>query len=255
MRYLDLTIAARRLARAAFDRVAHAAFPPVCLICGAERTGGEVFDICAPCTAGLSPVGRHACRRCATPIDGELAGAGIVLCGDCRIKPPPFDASVAALRYEGKTRTLIHRYKFNGKTRLAGALAPLLCAALHRAGAMEGIDFVIPVPLHRRRLFHRGYNQSSLLAAEVGKTFGVPVAADLLSRARFTEPQFSLSRAERRKNITNAFTAPFPERLAGKAALLVDDIMTTGVTLGEAARTLKNQGAVRVVCAVVARAE
>lgn len=255
MRYPDIAAAARRIAQAAFGRIAHAAFPPVCLICGAERGGEEVFDICPPCTAALAAVGPHACRRCAIPIDGELAGAGILLCGDCRIHPPPFDASVAALRYEGKTRTLIHRYKFSGKARLAGALGPLLCAALHRAKAMEGIDIVIPVPLHRRRLFQRGYNQSSLLAAEVGKTFGVPVAADLLARARYTDPQFSLSRAERRKNITNAFTAPFPQRLAGKAALLVDDIMTTGVTLGEAARTLKNQGAVRVVCAVAARAE
>ena len=205
--------------------------------------------------AELSPLGLHACRQCAIPIDGELAGAGIVLCGDCRISPPPFDAAVAALRYKGKTRTLIHRYKFSGKTRLAGALGPLLCAALHRVGAVEGIDLVIPVPLHRRRLFQRGYNQSWLLAAEVGKAFGVPVAADILARARFTGPQFSLSRADRRKNITKAFAVASPERLAGKAVLLVDDIMTTGVTLGEAARTLKHQGAARVVCAVAARAE
>ncbi len=254
MRYLDLAAAARRIAVAAVDRLARAAFPPMCLICGVERTGEEVFDICAACTSALSPAGRHACRRCAIPIDGELAGAGIVLCGACRVFPPPFDAAVAALRYEGKTRELIHRYKFSGKTRLAGTLGPLLCAALHGAGLMEGLDIVIPVPLHRRRLFQRGYNQSSLLAAEVGRTFGVPVAADLLARARFTEPQFSLSRAERRKNITKAFTAPFPARLTGKAVLLVDDIMTTGVTLGEAARTLKREGAARVVCAVAARA-
>lgn len=243
------------MALAAFDRVARAAFPPVCLICGAERTGEELFNICSACMADIQPAGRHACRRCAIPIDGELAGSGIVLCGDCRVSPPPFDAAVAALRYEGKTRTLIHRYKFSGKIRLSAMLGPLLCAALHRAEAMEGIDLVIPVPLHRRRLFQRGYNQSWLLAAEVGKTFGVPVAADLLSRARFTEPQFSLSRADRRKNIIKAFAAPFPGRLAGKAVLLVDDIMTTGVTLGEAARTLKGVGAVRVVCAVAARAE
>ncbi len=243
------------MALAAVDRIARAAFPPVCLVCGAEHIGEGLFDICAACTAELSPAGRHACRRCAIPIDGELAGAGIVQCGDCRVAPPPFDAAVAALRYEGKTRTLIHRYKFSGKTRLAGTLGPLLCAALHRAEVMEGIDLVIPVPLHRRRLFQRGYNQSWLLAAEVGKTFGVPVAADLLARARFTEPQFSLSRANRRKNIIKAFATPFPGRLGGKSVLLVDDIMTTGVTLGEAARTLKEAGAARVVCAVAARAE
>lgn len=254
MRATDLAALAGRFALAAVGRIVRTAFPPVCLVCGAARAGDGVFDICPACAAALSPAGRHACRRCAAPIDGELAGAGVVLCGDCRISPPPFDAAVAALRYEGKTRELIHRYKFAGKTRLAGALGPLLCAALHRAGEMEGIDFVIPVPLHRRRLFRRGYNQSWLLAAEVGKTFGVPVAADLLARARFTEPQFSLSRAARRTNIKNAFTAPSPERLAGKALLLVDDIMTTGATLGEAARTLKKGGAARVVCAVAARA-
>ena len=256
MRAADFAAAARRTALAAFDRVARYAFPPVCLVCGAARDDEGVFDICSACASSLSPVGRHACRRCAIPIDGELAGAGIVLCGDCRISPPPFDAAVAALRYGGKTRELIHRYKFAGKARLAGALGPLLCAALNRAGVMEGVDLVIPVPLHRRRLFQRGYNQSWLLAVEVGKAFGVPVAADLLARARHTKPQFALSRADRRKNIKDAFTVPLPGgRLEGKAALLVDDIMTTGVTLGEAARTLKKEGATRVVCAVAARAE
>lgn len=254
-RIADFAAAARRLSAAAFDRVMRAAFPPVCLVCGAARSGEEVFDICPVCIGALSPVVRHACRRCAIPIDGELSGAGIVLCGNCRVSPPPFDASVAALRYGGKTRELIHRYKFLGKTRLAGALGPLLCAALNRAGAMEGIDLVIPVPLHRRRLFQRGYNQSWLLAAEVGKAFGVPVACDLLVRARFTRPQFALSRADRRKNIKNAFTVLAPGRLAGKAVLLVDDIMTTGATLGEAARAMKREGAARVVCAVAARAE
>ncbi len=255
MRLIDLAAAARRMAAVAVGHAVNVAFPPVCSVCGGGGTGEEIFCICASCMAELAPIGTHACRRCAIPIDGELAGAGVMMCGDCRIAPPAFDGAVAALRYEGKTRTLIHRYKFSGKTRLAGVLGPLLCSALHRAGGMEGIDLVIPVPLHRRRLFQRGYNQSWLLAAEVGKSFGVPVAADLLARARFTEPQFSLSRAERRKNITKAFSAPSPERLAGKAVLLVDDIMTTGVTLGEAARTLKNQGAARVVCAVAARAE
>lgn len=243
-----------RFIRAFSERLLAAIFPPSCALCGAATAEEDLFHLCPECKKKLVPRGPHACVRCAQSIDGELAGAGITLCGGCRLSPPPFDASAAALRYEGASREMVHRLKFNGRIRLVAPVAGLLCADLHRAGFMPAVDAILPVPLHRKRLFQRGYNQSYLLARELARAFEKPVETEWLKRSRSTAPQFSLSRAERRENIKGAFAAMAGAPIKDKALLLVDDVMTTGATLAEAAKTLKKAGAAKVFCAVAARA-
>jgi ComF family protein len=195
-----------------------------------------------------------ACAVCSAPMDGEVAGAGITSCGRCRTKPPPFDASYYGMRYEGTARELIHRFKFGNATRLAPAVSYMLCAELHSRKAELGADMVIPVPLHRKRLYKRGYNQSALIALEIGNALSIPVSADILKREVHTNPQFSLTIAQRNENIKGAFAVRYPDAVKGKTVILADDIMTTGATLAEAAKTLKKAGAIKVICAVSARA-
>jgi ComF family protein len=158
------------------------------------------------------------------------------------------------VRYEGVARQLIHRFKFGKKPRLAGAVSAPLCAELYANAKGAGAEVVVPIPLHRKRIFGRSFNQSYLIALEVGKTLSLPVDAGVLARVRFTSPQFSLTSVERHKNIKGAFAVRHPEKITGKTVVIVDDIMTTGSTMWEAAKTLKKGGAKKVICAASARA-
>jgi ComF family protein len=162
--------------------------------------------------------------------------------------------TIFGLRYEGTARELIHLFKFSGRESLAGTVSRILCAQLHRKVEMDNINLIIPVPLHINRLFARGYNQSYLIAREVGRVFLLPVATGILARRVNTPSQRTLTRAKRLLNMKKAFTTRNSARLDGKRILLVDDIMTTGATMFAAARALKKSGARSVVGAVAARA-
>jgi ComF family protein len=230
-------------------------FPRRCGACRAPlMDDGGAFGLCGACMGLFAQKPGHSCAVCAAAIDGEVADAGITTCGRCRIKPPPFDGAFYGMRYEGPARELIHRFKFKGAFRLAKTVSAPLCAELFSRPAARDVDLVAPTPLHWRRNYERGYNQSYLVALEVGKALSKPVEAGALLRVRHTMPQFQLSSAERDKNIKGAFAAPRPEKLAGKTILLVDDIMTTGSTVAEAARALRRAGAAKVLVAAAARA-
>lgn len=244
----------KRVFEAISSGISSLLFPRSCLVCRAPLADGGAFEICGACMSGLRLKPEHSCRVCAAPIDGEVARAGITICGHCRTRPPPFDLTFCGMRYEGKSREMIHRFKFGDGTRLAGALSSLLCAELYPREEARKTDMVLPVPLHRKRLFERGYNQSYLLARDVGAALSLPVVTGVLVRGKYAGPQSARTRAERMENIKNAFLVERPETVAGKSVLLVDDIMTTGATMSEAAKTLKKAGALAVICAVAARA-
>ena len=129
-----------------------------------------------------------------------------------------------------------------------------MSAKIHKDMNIEKVDIIIPLPLHIRRLYERGYNQSYLLAREIGSTFSKEVVTDLLIKIKNTKPQSSLSGRERRINLKNAFAVHDPEKIAGKNILLIDDIMTTGTTLTEASKVLIKAKVKSVACAVAARA-
>lgn len=228
--------------------------PRRCELCRSALNHGEISGLCEECKSAILPDAGHACFVCGEPMDGSLHAAGIIRCGECRVKPPPFDMTVFAFRYEGNSRNLIRRFKFGGRTRLAGTIiAPMLCAKLQRLAKMDGVDMIIPVPLHHRRLLKRGFNQSYLLAREIGATFSIGVSADVIYRKTYTAAQFSKTRAQRKANVRNIFKLRHSAMLEGKRILLVDDIMTTGATMSEVAGVLKKGGAKSVVCATAAR--
>jgi ComF family protein len=144
--------------------------------------------------------------------------------------------------YEGTLMEAIHRLKYGGKTALSGPLGALAKEAFYQFWEVGTIDLLLPVPLHIKRLRERGFNQAHLINKKWASVEGIPFDGFTLSRSRWTEPQTSLSRAERRKNVKGAFSLRRPDRVKGKRILLVDDVFTTGATANECARVLLKAG-------------
>lgn len=217
--------------------------PRSCLLCG-DAAGNA---LCAGCDADLPRLDNPRCPVCATPLATEAP-----LCADCLRQPPAYDATHAALRYTFPFDRLVQQLKFGGRHafhRLAGAdfFAACLLAGPHPAG-----DLILPVPLSRQRLRERGFNQAFEIARPLARALALPLAATTLIRARDTPPQSRLPWRIRHRNVHQAFACSGD--LSGKTVIVVDDVMTTGATLDAVARTLKANGATRVVNWVVARA-
>jgi ComF family protein len=216
------------------DFVANLFFGGVCFVCR-----GRSRDIlCAACGAELPRLVPQLCPSCALPTpDGQV-------CGRCVTDPPAYDATIAVLAYDFPADALVHALKFRGEL----ALAPFLGRLLSAKAAPWSVQRVIPVPLSAPRLRSRGYNQALEIARHVARD---RLDIDACVRERDAAPQMDLPWDARRKNVRGAFRCRRP--LAGATVAVVDDVMTTGSTLDEMARTLKRAGAVRVVNWVVAR--
>jgi ComF family protein len=195
------------------------------------------------------------CASCRTPFQNAFPLDAEGRCALCRHGLRGFDAAYCYGSYEGVLRELIHLYKYSGVRTLAGRLEELLAAALPRD---ERFDAVTPVPLHWRREWRRGFNQSELLARRLAKRWGIPMVRTL-RRSRPTLAQAGLSNTGRRANVAAAFRcrqdAQRAGRIAGRRLLLVDDVMTTGSTAAACAAALKRAGAERVTLATVARVD
>jgi ComF family protein len=218
--------------------------PPVCPLCQAfvDRPG----LLCGGCYGQLTPVAEPLCACCGAPFElaGDAAEGG--LCLHCADAPPPFGRARAALVYDKVSRRLVLPFKHGDRQEYALVLARLMAQ-----GGRELLicaEVVVPVPLHRRRLFVRRYNQAALLAVALGRIAGVPVLVDGLARRVATESLGHKSAAERRDEVGGAF-AVRPGRaaaLAGRRVLLVDDVMTSGATVTACADVLLEAGAASV---------
>ena len=233
------------LARTALDAV----LPPRCLACGSVVAGDGA--LCPPCWGRLAFIGAPHCTCCGLPFAFEVAADS--LCGACLRAEPAFGRARAALRYDDASRPLVLAFKHGDGTHAAPAFARWMAQAagdlLHEA------DVVVPVPLHRWRLFRRRYNQAALLARSLAGQAGRPMAAGLLLRRRQTPSQGGLSRTGRIANVRGAFAVPDTrrQRIRDRSVLLVDDVMTTGATVGECARILRRAGAARADVVTLAR--
>lgn len=225
-------------------------YPRNCVLCKAYHPATARDPLCPACRGRLPWNTPPFCVRCSRHLE-SVSEEG--LCPSCRAHPPHFDEGWALLRYEGTARELLHKFKFQDKTSLRRTFAALLGEFIARYGLdFPGCHGVIPVPLHEVRLRERGYNQAALLAAGVARELALPLREDVLQRARHTPRQSGLGAKERWTNIEGAFRIKNPAAIAGRAAILVDDVLTTSATASEAAKTLKDAGASRVTLITLA---
>jgi ComF family protein len=213
------------------------------------------IPVCAACLRQVEPLSaEHFCSQCRTPFQNRFPLDEEGRCALCRFGRRGFDAAYCFGAYEGTLRELIHVYKYGKVRTLADPLGGFLGRALARD---ERYDLVTPVPLHWRRRWQRGFNQSELLAREIERRCGIPFA-HTLRRVRSTSAQAGLSNTARRRNVAAAFTARRTLKadvLRGRRVLLVDDVMTTGSTAAACSQALKNAGAARVALLTVARVD
>ncbi len=210
---------------------------PSCLLCAGPSTGAL---LCAPCDADLPRLTGNLCDTCALPItDGNR-------CGACLTHPPAYDRVCVPYTYAFPADALVQDLKYRGML----AIAPLFGGAI-ASSLGERPDVIIPMPLANARLRERGFNQAQEIARHVAKLTGIPLLPRACRKVRDTAPQAALPWKERAKNVRKAFVCD--EDFAGRHVAVVDDVMTTGATLNELARNLKQAGATRVTGLVVAR--
>jgi len=223
--------------------------PPQCISC--RSVIDSAGNICAGCWKQLNFISEPLCEACGYPFPYEAPG--IKFCAACARKAPPFDRARAALCYDEQSKRLVTGLKFSDKTHQAPTFSKLM--AVSGNALITESDCIIPVPLHRIRLFMRRYNQAALLALGLAKLSDKPVIYDLLVRKINTPPQMSLNRNQRLKNVKSAFgiNDKYKEKVKGKSVLLIDDVMTTGATIESCAKILKKSGAWRVNVLTLAR--
>jgi len=227
-----------------------------CVLCGANCDTATHQSWCAACDAALPYLTTRRCHACALPTpSGEI-------CGHCIKTPPHFQHTVAVFGYAFPLDKLIHALKYGERLELVNSFADPLAQRVNTRP-----NYIIPMPLHPARLRERGFNQSLELARRVGENLNIPVRLNSVQRVRDTPPQSSLSRTARNKNMRQAFAYTQDigvqnfstenitgENLSGQHIAIVDDVMTSGASLNEVARVLRQAGASEVSAWVVARA-
>jgi ComF family protein len=234
---------------AAFGPLVDLIYPPRCPSCGDGITSQN--GLCPACWGDLVIPGEPACRSCQRPFESEATTDGLI-CAPCLAAPPRHDGIAAGTLYNDASRTLVLAFKHGRRLALAEMLARMATARLPE---LAGPWQVIPVPLHRWRLWRRGFNQSALLAQEIARQLGQELVVDGLVRRKRTPSLGGLGRGARTRALSGAI-AVNPRRragLQGANVILVDDVITSGATTNACVRTLKHAGAEKVMIACFAR--
>jgi ComF family protein len=228
-------------ARTAVRTVVDFALPPRCPGCGLIVR--EEHSFCLSCWSSLVFLGEPCCARCGLPFEHEAAGEAE--CGACLAEPPAFDRARAAVAYGEIPRKVALKLKYGGRPGVAETMARLI--ARHLGSFGEGA-LLAPVPLHRWRIWKRGYNQAALIALALAKRSGAPSTLDLIERTKATPYLRGMGPRERALTVRGAFRVAERHRpaVAGRTIVLVDDVFTSGATAGACARALKKAGAARV---------
>jgi ComF family protein len=223
------------------------ALPPRCPGCGTEVDADHRF--CAACWGSLDFLGEPACRRCGLPVEGVADPAG---CDDCAGRPLSYEGVRAAVGYGDVARTVALRLKYGRRPGVARTMATLMARL---ATDLPADAVFVAVPLHRRRLWTRGYNQALLIACALARRSGHAWLPDGLVRTRATPVLQGLGRNARARAVADAFAVPVPlrSRIAGRTIALVDDVYTTGATVEACAAALRGAGAARVIVLCWAR--
>jgi ComF family protein len=212
------------------------ALPPRCAGCGTIVQ--EVHSFCPDCWTQVEFLGDSGCATCGMPLEATDAEE----CGACIARPPRIQRTRSAVAYDELSRSLAIRLKYGRKVALARTMARYM-APLIRS---DDDSILVPVPLHRGRLWQRGFNQSALVAAEMSRRTGIQSVSRLLKRVKRTPALKGMSIAQRKRTVAGAFSVDPSAELAGRTVVLVDDVLTTGSTAEACAKALKRAGAERV---------
>lgn len=239
--------------RFVINRLFDLVVPPTCLICAEPLAQAD--GLCGGCWRQLVFITGPMCHITGQPMALDLGPEVVSL--PAQLRPPPYDMARAAFAYRGAAARLIRQMKFADRPEIARMLAPHMVRA---AGSMFDHDSILlPVPLHRRRLLMRRFNQSAELCRALSQLTGCPVLVDALVRVRATRQQIGLTRAGRKRNLRDAFALRSTGHSTGlkiyrdRALILVDDVLTTGATVEACARILRAAGASRVYVLTAAR--
>jgi len=224
--------------------------PQVCILCGREGIESGHLPVCESCLTDMTPITPPICKCCGTPF--EKGSGNNHLCSSCLTKAPPFDRAISLYAYAGKTRELIHHLKFRSNLSAISVINLLMLKAF-KQWSLPPFDLVVPVPLGRGGLRHRGYNQALLIAQKTAAFLKCNVDCSHFTKTKKTKPQIGLTRSERQKNLRGAFSIKNSQVFRGKTVLLVDDVYTTGATVAEGAKTLSRAGAASVIVLTFAR--
>lgn len=222
------------------DRV----FPPTCILC---NLSSKTFDICEPCTISLEK-NTNCCYRCGETFESSVNTSEI--CGKCIYTPPAYDETHAPFIFQSGIRYLIHNLKFHNSYKNSRLLGRLISESLQNTASLP--ELIIPVPLHPVRYRQRGFNQSLEIARTVSNQLKIPLDYSSCQRKKYTLQQSDLPAKRRKNNLRNAFTIARP--INADHIVILDDVMTTGATANELAKTLKKAGVCRVDVWVCARA-
>ncbi|NOY52827.1 MAG: ComF family protein [Deltaproteobacteria bacterium] len=217
--------------------------PPRCPLCGEGEKSASGVPLCEKCISSLRRVEGPRCPTCGRllPEPSLLEMNPRFRCGECRPGPPLLDAVQTLFLFQGALREAVHLFKYSGYWKLGRGLIDFRLKEL--LPALTEVEGVLPVPLHSSRLRNRGFNQATVLARAVSEGLSVPLLLGQLVRLKGGRPQVGLHPKERRRNIRGCFTVLSGEAIRGRHLLIVDDVLTTGATAQECARTLKNAGA------------
>ncbi len=229
--------------------------PPRCYVCEASTAKAPNPWVCPGCWCDIVYLEPPVCYQC-----GELLAAppeGIASpmhrCGKCLLQPPVFDQARAVGLYRGKLRQIIHTMKYRSIYGLTRPLAKLLQDQFASHWRENVPDLLVPIPLHRRRLRQREFDQALALARYLSRGVGIPCEAEALVRQRDTASQVGLNYTERHQNVRGAFDVRHPQSVRGQTVLLIDDVYTTGATAKACAQVLRQAGAERVNVYTLAR--
>ena len=224
-------------------------------MCQASTTAAPMPWVCQACWRAIEPVEPPFCYQCGKPFAAPPEGIASPMhrCEACLSQPPPFAQARAVGLYHGVLQPMIHAMKYRPVYGLTRPFADLLQRQFDALWGSAAPDVLLPVPLHRRRLRLREFDQALALARYLSEGVGIPCLADALIRQRYTQSQVGLREAERDRNVRGAFKVQQPQAIGGKAVLLIDDVYTTGATAKECARVLQRAGAAWVGVYTLAR--
>lgn len=240
---------AQQKAKPVIAKALDSLFPPQCFACG------EIVPmhgtLCTGCWQEIHFITDPMCARCGLPFDFAMGAEA--MCGECLREAPTFAQARAVMRYDEHGRRLVLPLKYQDKLHPAPVYAQWMARAA--AAFLPRVELIVPVPLSYRRFVKRRYNQAAVLAYALGRQGRLPVIPDALIKRKHTAPQTSLSYTQRKENVRGAFAVHprYKEAIRGKTLLLVDDVITTGATIGACANKMLAAGAANVYAVALAR--